>query len=58
MASTSEKTVSFFVEEHITATFKTDNESSETLESEFTDYVESLSDTGRCSFWTALVCIH
>ena len=40
-----EKAVSFSVEQHITATFKTDNESSETSESEFTDYEESLSDT-------------
>ena len=40
-----EKVVSFFVEEHITTTFETDNENTETWESNFIDYIESFSDT-------------
>lgn len=40
-----EKAVSFSVKEHITTTFETDNENTETWESNSTDYIESLSDT-------------
>ena len=45
MSKVPENAVSFSVEEHVTTTFETDNESSETSESEFADYVESFSDT-------------